>query len=237
MKRIFFLSLLLIPVIHTWGQSEKVFLQISSQKLHGGKVTKSTSDVFLNLDNGEMKIHYHKPNELIVSTNKYGEMQVYDPLKNEVLRQQNILFSSDNEPVYYFFNQQGQDLGLSNMGFVLQTSDFEDLYLVSYWNAPMELAEQIGKAKLVQKDYLPIYLAYFNKRGDMIQKIFFSEWNFDFVSVFPQRITQIDFISKTDSIITKREYSRFETGTRAEQSFNNIEIPADAKVIKPRATN
>ena len=209
-----------------------VYLEIESRKLHNGKVVTHNSELLLNIDNGEMIIHYTQPQEMYIFSNKLGEMKLYYPKRNEVLRQQNMMFSSEGEAMYHFFNNQGQDLGLTESGFFIDKSELEDQYLVTDWNSPPELASQISKAKLVQEDYLPIYLAYFDAEEKVKQKLYLSEWSFESIAVYPKRMTQIDFLSNNDSIISKKIYKNLKLGKAASESFAFISIPEDAKLIK-----
>lgn len=209
-----------------------VFLETTSQRLHDQEVATTTSEILLNIDNGEMKVHYLTPQEFYIFTNKHGEMEMYYPSKNELMRQQNLLFSSENEPVYHFFNNQAQDLGLANMGFLLETSELDGDFLVSEWVAPPELMKSVSKAVLAQQDYLPVFVAYYNVDGKVKQKIYFSDWDYQSFAVYPKRITQIDFLPNNDSIISKRTYKNIHLGQQAKSHFTNIEIPDNAKLIE-----
>jgi len=209
-----------------------VYLKVSTKRLHQNKVVSSDYELFVNCDNGEMITHYSEPNDFYVFTNRLGEMQAYYPKKNEVVRQQNMLFSSKNDPIYQFFTTQSQDLGLSELGFVLQESNLEDNYLVTEWNPPVELMKDILSVKLVQESYLPIFVSYTSPDEKDKQKIYFSDWNMDNFAIYPQRITQIDFLPENDSIISKKIYSNLLIGKPAEQIFPIVSIPSDAKLVK-----
>ncbi|MDA3893159.1 MAG: hypothetical protein PF517_15970 [Salinivirgaceae bacterium] len=209
-----------------------VYLKVSTSRLHKNKVASSNYELFVNCDNGEMITHYAEPNDFYVFTNRLGEMQAYYPKKNEVVRQQNMLFSSKNDPVYQFFTTQSQDLGLSELGFVLQESNLEDHYLVTEWNPPIELMKDILSVKLVQEDYLPIFVSYVSPDEKAKQKIYFSDWNMDNFAIYPQRITQIDFLPDNDSIISKKTYTDLLIGKQAEEVFPLVSIPSSAKLVK-----
>lgn len=209
-----------------------VYLQVEQQKLHNGRVISYQSELLLNINNGEMIVHYTTPQEFYVFSNKLGEMQLYYPKRNEVIRQQNLMFSSENEAMYHFFNNQGQDLGLTESGFFIDKSEIEDQYLVTIWNAPAQLSAQVSKAKLVQEDYLPIYVAYFDAKDQVKQKLYLSEWDFESIAVYPKRMTQIDFLPNNDSIISKKVYKNLKLGQAAHESFTYTTIPENAKLIK-----
>ncbi|HBO74072.1 MAG TPA: hypothetical protein DD653_05220 [Marinilabiliales bacterium] len=229
---LFLQGLLLLTTQSSYSSNNYIFVEVVTKRLHQQKVVSTTSEILVNTDNGEMIIHYKEPHNFYVFTNKLGEMQVYYPSKNEIMRQQNFLFSSENDPIYQFFSDQSQDLGLSDMGFTLKNSVLEDHYLVTEWIPPVAYMQHILKAILVQEDYLPIYISYINSSEKVKQKIYFSEWNINDRGVYPQRITQIDYITEKDSIISKKSYSNLKIGSEAERFFPKITIPNDAKLVK-----
>jgi outer membrane lipoprotein-sorting protein len=49
----------------------------------------------------------------------------------------------------------------------------------------------------------------------------------------PFTITEFEYLSSTDSIITKRTYSNLKTNMQVDEKFLNFKIPANAKVIRP----
>ncbi len=213
--------------------SNHIYLKVSSQRLHKNQVASSSYEILVNFDNGEMVMHYSVPEEFYVFTNKLGEMKVYYPKKNEVLIEQNYLFSSENDPIYHFFTNQSMDLGLTQMGFILKKSELDEHFLVTEWIPPIELMNQIQKVKLVQEDYLPVFISYVDLENNEKQKIYYSDWNMDCIAVYPQRITQIDYIPNNDSIISRKIYSNILIGSAAVKMFPSIRISDDARLIKP----
>lgn len=231
MKHLYLLTILVFAIMQTFAQTH-VSLNVETKKLHNKKVVSSNYELLINCDNSEIVMHYFSPNEFYVFTNRHGEMKAYYPDKNEVLRQQNMLFSSNNDPIYQFFTNQAQDLGLAQMGFTIEKSELDEQYLVTEWVPPIELLNQMHKVKLVQQDHLPIFISYFDTENNVKQRIYFSEWNMESFAIFPMRITQIDYLPNNDSIISKKSYSQLLTGSAALNQFPKVEIPSDAKLIK-----
>lgn len=228
---VFFIGLIALFQIKAYCSSNYIYVEVETKRLHLQKVVTTRSEILVNTENGEMIIHYKEPQNFYVFTNKFGEMKVYYPSKNEIIRQQNLLFSSENDPIFQFFSNQSQDLGLSDLGFTLQKSTLEDHYLVTEWIPPVEYLQHILKAILVQENDLPIYISYINNTESVKQKIYFSEWNYTTLGTFPQRITQIDYLTTQDSIISKKTYSNLKEGNDAESIFPKITIPDDATLI------
>jgi hypothetical protein len=161
-------------------------------------------------------------------------MTVYFPAKNEVMKQQNMFFSSENDIMYQFFSNNANDLGLKVSGFVLEETKYEEQYLVTIWKNTATGNSQFAKAKLVQEDYLPIYLAFYDKNGKIIQKIYFANWQNTQAAFFPTKITQIDYVAQNDSIVSRKVYSNVIIGPSAKERNVNIAIPQNAKLISTK---
>jgi hypothetical protein len=206
-------------------------MQSESRRVHKGKIISVRSEVFLELDEAKMTVHYHYPEEYYVYTNKHGEMQVYYPDKNETLIEQNPLFSSENEVLLHFFTNRSEDLGLKQAGFSMTDISEDGKYLVTSWMPPPDLTSKFSKAELVHENYLPIFMAFYNTREEVMQKIFFSKWESNQYATYPTRITQIDFVKKNDSIVSRKTYENILFGDAANEQAIELDIPDDAKLI------
>ena len=49
----------------------------------------------------------------------------------------------------------------------------------------------------------------------------------------PFAITEFEYMSPTDSIITKRVYSNLKINTQVDEKFLDFKIPSSAKVVVP----
>lgn len=225
-------ALLLAIMLSCFGPIvAQVYLQTETKRLHDSKVVSTKSEILLDVTTGLMQINYSKPDIFSVETNSFGEMTVYFPAKNEVLKQRNMFFSSESDLIYHFFTQNANDLGLKQSGFKLIKSEYENDYLVTIWVQQIKSPIPFEKAKLVQEDYLPIYLEFYNKDEDVVQKTYFTSWKQTDVTVFPTKITQIDFVGESDSIISRKVYSELVTGPAANLKFKKVNIPDNAKLI------
>jgi len=216
---------------HILTVSSQVYMQTETKRVNKGKVISTKSEIYLELGNGQMTVHYFQPDEFYVFTNLYGEMTVYFPKTNEVMKQQNMFYSSENEIMYQFFSNNANDLGLTASGFVLQDTKYEEQYLVTNWKSAVSRSSKLVKAQLVQEDYLPIYIAFFDENDKLVQKIYFANWQNTQAAFYPTKITQIDYIAENDSIVSRKTYDGILTGPTAKNKFAKITIPENAKLI------
>lgn len=227
-KRGFWLVVLAFIILPAYSQ---VYLQSETKRVNSGKVISTKNEIYLEIGNGQMSVHYFQPSEFYVFTNVFGEMTVYFPKSNEVMKQQNMFYSSENEIIYQFFTNNANDLGLAASGFVLKDTKNEGQYLVTTWKLAGAKSTRLVKAELVQEDYLPIYIAFFDANDKIVQKIYFSNWKNTELAFFPTKITQIDFITEKDSIVSRKVYSDVITGALSKNKFPTITIPENAKLI------
>lgn len=212
--------------------SAQVYLQSETKRLHNDEVVTTQNEILIELSSGQMFVHYSKPDEFYVNTNIYGEMTVYFPESNEVMKQYNAFFSSESELIYHFFLQQTNDMGLTEGGFKAIETHMEDKYLVTTWEAEEYNDSKFAKAKLVEENYLPIFLSFSDENDKVLQKIYFTDWETKDAVVFPTRITQIDYIAEGDSILSRKLYKDVLTGATANEKYKKVEIPEDAKLIE-----
>ncbi len=209
----------------------QVYIKSETKRLNNGKVVMTQSEILLEKDNGKMTVHYSIPEEFYVYTNTFGEVTVYFPATNEVMKQQNAFYSTKSEMIYHFFAQQAYDLGLSKSGFRVVDTRYDEQYLVTTWESSRVDVSDFKKAELVMEDYLPIYLSFQGEEKEIKQKSYFANWEKIDAILYPTTITQIDFIPGGDSIVSRKRYSEVVTGEEAERMFNKVEVPDDAKLI------
>jgi outer membrane lipoprotein-sorting protein len=53
----------------------------------------------------------------------------------------------------------------------------------------------------------------------------------------PFTITEFEYLSPTDSVITKRIYSNLKTNAQVDDNYLNYKVPANAQVIRPAEQN
>lgn len=158
---------------------------------------------------------------------------IYNPAANTFSQQQNYMLGTETNQLYFFMENKRNDLGLSAMGYTAKNTRFEDGLKITDWLAPMNLASQLSKVELVHEKGNPIFMAYHAANGTVIKKMYFHKYAqiSEYISL-PSTITQIDFKSPTDSIITKTTYSEFRINQTVSDDKLNFVVPPNAKVLK-----
>lgn len=212
-------------------QNNKISLHFEHSTLNKGNKTITQADLYLLIDLGKIITHFIYPEELIHITQITGETKIYIPGKNEVILKQNELFKSDYNLVYLFTNNYIQDLGLENLGFKLASSEIEDNYQISFWQAEQATNQADITIKMVHENYAPVYQEYI-KDNKTIKKIYYSDYQNLNKFILPLRVTEIEYLPTGDSIINRTIYSDIKTGLQANSQYFNFKIPDDAKIIE-----
>jgi hypothetical protein len=216
------------------SDSRRISVTMESKRLHKGKVVTVKADIFFKYTEGILIMHYSYPNDYVFMTNTKGEVKVYYPDKNEVMVQQNQMFSSDNDALYFFLSNKLNDLGLKESGYKLQSTKFENGLTVSSWLPPAMLLNKISRVQLAHENYLPIYSAYYNAANRPLRKVYFSNYYVANQAAIPQRITEIEYLPNGDSVISRKIYSNINFDGQARSSYFDFKIPANAKLLTLR---
>jgi hypothetical protein len=209
----------------------RLSVRMESKRLYNGKVTVIKADLYFKYTEGTLLMHYFYPSDYLFITNSKGEVKMYFPDKNEVMTQQNQMFASDNDALYFFLNNQVNDLGLKEMGYSVKATRFEEGLTITEWLPPTWQIGQISKVELAHENYLPIYTAYYNEKSKAIRKVYFSNYFMSNAAALPQRITEIEYLPNGDSIISRKIYSDIKFDLNASGEYFDFKIPADAKPI------
>ncbi len=211
---------------------ERISLKMIQKRLFKDKYLNVEANIYYNFENGKMITNYIYPENYIFISNKYGETKIYYPDKNQVEIKVDEMLSSENNLLFYFTSNQTYDMGLKSLKFKINETHFEEDLMITLWSPPTELLEKINKIKIVHKDYLPIYTAYFNNKNQITKKIFYSKYeNFTKFSI-PCLITEFNFLENGDSTVSKIIYSDIKIGRDANGNLFDFEIPSDAKILK-----
>ena len=241
MKRIaIFQKFLLLPLLVVMlsafvpqKQIERMSMNVTSKSLKEGKSVTTTAQVYYtSASGGYMITHSIKPFESYMMINSKGELKIYDPKDNTVIIKPNSGISSQASFMYYFLNGGTADMGLKAAGFSISDTRFENGMVVTTWMPPSVLVGVMGKAELVHENYLPVYMAYYNSKGEPVLKVFYS--NFTNVSdvKFPLSVTEFRFTTPKDSTIEKKVYSDIKTNALVNEQQMNFKIPENARVLK-----
>ncbi len=209
----------------------KVSASMTMRTSHKGKTTNTHAELCY-ATSGRMVTLFPKPSELYLFNNANGELRVYDPTKNTVLQQQNATYSTETTQFFFFLHNRKADLGLSSMGFSLGTTKFENGVMITTWKSPTPLAKNIKRVELVHKGQNPIYMKYVDPSERIIKKVFYYDYTKLGIVDFPQTITQIDYVTAKDSIITKTAYGALKINEQVQSNLLEFIIPSNAKVIK-----
>jgi len=217
---------------HPLNNIDKISLAITSKTLKNGEYVVTKGEVFYRTSGGLLVTHFTSPIENIVITNANGELKIYDSQTNTVIMKQGRDYSSENSFIYYFLIGQTQDMGLKSSGFQLQDTKIENNLVITTWFPPAELLSHLSKAELVLENHQPVFMGFYNKEEKAVQKIFYS--NFQKVGEInmPMNITEFQYVTGNDSVITKRVYSDVKINEKVDDTYLNFKIPSDAKIIK-----
>jgi outer membrane lipoprotein-sorting protein len=221
---------LVVTSVSVFSQASCISVHMTSQSLSEGKKYVQQANCYFNNESGVFTIHYYEPNHFVKITNRKGEMKLYFPELNQVSIKQDFYFSSENELLYYFVNNFTDDLGLRKEGFNLTKSWYEGEYLITLWAAPPELPG-IHSIKMVFEEMKPIYSVYTDIEGNILKKIYYSDYYETYDFVLPANITEISYPADQDSVIRRILYSDIKLNKEVDPAFLNFTIPPDAKTM------
>lgn len=73
--------------------------------------SKIISTIYYSSD-GKMISHYTEPEPMVVMNNRKGDITIYSIRNNTVSRQNNFIFSTETNQLYYFLDNKKSDFGL-----------------------------------------------------------------------------------------------------------------------------
>jgi outer membrane lipoprotein-sorting protein len=216
---------------------DKISLDLISKTLYQGKSVSFKSEVFYKSVGATMVTHFTSPKEKIVITNGNGEYKEYDFKNNTVTLLQGIDLSSKNSLFYSFLSGSIGDMGLKSLGYKLINTKVEQKMVITTWVPEGENSVKTKKAEIVHENYLPIYLAFYDINDKPMHKSFYSNFQQVGSVKMPFTITEFEYLSPTDSVITKRIYSNLKTNAQVDDNYLNYKVPANAQVIRPAEQN
>lgn len=196
-----------------------------------GKITTLKTTIYYNV-NGKMVTYYSRPDNIVIINNERGQVSVYDKDNNSVIQSQNAYYSTKTNELYYFINNKKDDLGLAEIGFTIKDVNYEDGLTVTEWWPPSEGMKYFSSIKIVHDKENPIFMEYKDHTEMVVKKVYF--YNYEQVNQidFPRSITQIDFKTERDSIVSKTQYENIRFNVPEATEKLNFKIPTDAKLIK-----
>jgi len=225
-------AFLLLSSFNLQSPVNKVSMDVTIRTLSNGKSVTGTAEVYFSSDNGgEMLTHTIKPVESFIFINSKGELKVYNPSDNTVMIEPNSGVTSQSSFIYYFLNGSTNDMGLKKSGYLLTDTRFENNMVITTWLPPAVMAGLMGKAELVHENYQPVYLAFFNDKGEPAMKVYYSNFYKSGNQTLPLTVTEFRYRSPADSTIEKKVYSNVKFNNDVEARFSTYRIPENAKVL------
>ncbi len=206
----------------------RVSADVEVKTLMDGKVTTVTKRTFCN-GNGRVVTVFSSPTKFVTCANLSGEVKMYSPADNTVFSDRKDDFSTKDELLYLFLSGRSADMGLTSFGYKLVSSEPEEGgYLKRTYKSSKSGA--VPKIEIVLKDYLPVYIAYYNGAGKIVSKTYLSSYDMSSRLVLPARVTSIDYLKNRDSTVVRTLYSNIRIDSD-EPEFS-FEVPSDAVAIK-----
>ncbi len=211
------------------GSVEKLMLKMRSQSLHKGKVVVMEADLYYNHLAGNLVTRYSNPAGQVILTNSKGELTIYDENANSVNYRQGAEYSTTNNLIYFFLQGKTQDLGLAESGFQLMSTTIEEGVVVTEWFPPASFYRLFNNIKLVHKEFLPVYAAYYDTSRKIAKRVYYSNYQQIGDINFPMLITEFNYIGN-DSIINRIRFSELKLNQQAISPWFNFKVPADAQI-------
>lgn len=205
---------------------------VTVRQVHNGKSVRVEKQIFYS-SNGNLVVHFTKPQEYYMITNRLGETSVYQPKANEVMQMNDQSMSTEGELLAVFMSPSYADLGLPRLGFVLSKVEKEGSDQVKTYTPTRLDDKAIKKVVVVCRDGNPIYCAFYNQSDQVTKKTYYSRYVELPVMTFPTMVTQIAYDNKGDSVIKREEYSNIRTKDFPADALFDYRVPANAKRVTP----
>jgi hypothetical protein len=223
---------IIVSSFHSQPGSNRVSLHVVNKTLKNNKVITFESDIYYKGNERKMLTKFTRPSNYLMMHSATGESQVFDPVKNEVQLLHHDFLKTENHLLYFFFSNQIQNLGMNEAGYHLVNTRKENGSLISTYQPNAENKEDIIKVEMVHENFAPIYAAFYNSKGWISRKIYYSDYHSYDRFLLPGRITEITYSAPKDSIISKTVLSDVKTGKQAVSEYFDFEVPGNAKVVK-----
>ncbi|MCR5560292.1 MAG: outer membrane lipoprotein-sorting protein [Bacteroidales bacterium] len=229
--RLFFLILALAFAGARPVAAQRLFhVDVQTKTVNKGKMRAADKGIWytrggnLNIEwrNGARTYYY-------VST-PYGFTDVYYPSSKEVTTLDQQMFNPSDELLWLFAEGGIEDMGLAREGFVLKSFTKDGDYTVRRYE-PRKSGGMCTRVDVAfDSDYLPVYCAYFDKKGRILTKTYLSDYTSVKGFAFPMRVTEISYLlEKNDSTVRLDLYRGLEIDEPADMF--GFRVPSDAKRV------
>jgi outer membrane lipoprotein-sorting protein len=230
----FVLCIFYTLVSHAQSALNAVQLDVKQDIVAKSKVLKVESQLYYNLNSGEQITRSTKPAEMYYTSNASGELKVYDPNKNTVIVTNEPEQSTNYGFLNMFLSNNKSDFNLKKAGFTLIKTEIDkDKNVISIYKKALGNKKEVY-AKLVQENFLPIYICFYNEKNEIFSKTYYTDYAKVDKYQIPLKITEINILSiKKDSVIDRRIYSNIKVNSDVNPKLKSFKVPNDAKVLKP----
>ena len=211
----------------------RVAADVTIQQAHKGKSVRVEKQVYYNA-NGSLVVHFTYPTQYYVITNRLGETSVYQPQTNEVMQMNDASVSSEDEMIALFMTPNYTDLGLQQLGFVLNKVERKGGDQIGTYVPTGNNSRDISRAVVVCREGNPIYCAFYDHDGLMTRKTYYSRYTEFRTFTMPTLVTQIAYNGLGDSVIKREEYRNIRTEGFGSESLFDFTIPNNAKRVSPK---
>jgi len=202
---------------------------VVAKQVFDGKVITTHKHVWCS-STGVLVSSFSLPKSYISVQTMQGNGQLYFAESNSVYNDNSGAMSCKDELLYIFLTGGVYDMGLSQYGYKLKSSDTDsDGYVKRTYTCNVPGAAPV--AELVTKNYLPVYLAHKRADGKVMGKLFLSNYvQVGRLSV-PARTTEIVYKSAKDSIVVRTDYKNLIADDKSDP-LGGFQVPSDAKVLQ-----
>ena len=234
-RLIVFLSLALALVSAGTASAQRLFhVEEQTKTVSGGKMRAADKALWYTRG-GNLIIRWTQSfNTYYTISTPFGFTDLYYPASNESTTLDRQMFNSADELLYVFAEGGAEDLGLAKQDFALKSSKKDGPYTVRRYE-PRKSGAMCAWAELVlDADALPVQCSYFNKKGKVITKTYFSKYTTVKGFAFPMRVTEISYLlEKNDSTVRLDLYKNLQVDVPDE--MYGFHVPSDAKVVDMKA--
>ena len=203
---------------------------LTQEKLYKGKVTKTHIELYIDLKRSRIIKVINAPQKAIMTTNTLGEMEIYYPESNTLIRKQKDIYSADNEVLFYLLKYKDYNLGISKAGATKTDTEMDEGTLVTKWAPPQATKHLVKEVKLVFKNNVPIYTSYTQPSGEKQKETFYYKYKKVNGLPVPTKITEYLYTNTEERVTSRTTYSNI-TPTTGTESIYQFEVPKNAELI------
>ena len=226
--RPFCLILFLIASLPLYAQ-RRVSADVAVKMIGNGNATNMTKSVYCSSDGRMISVSNTKDGRIFVLTNIHGETSIYNENSKEVAMDNRGLMLSTDELLQIFLLRRATDMGMGAYGYQLTKTTREEQYIKKVFE-PKKQNSNCSRVEIVFDEFKPIYCAYFDHKGKIITKVYYSQYALQDRFMFPTRVTEITYANAKDSIVKLDLYTNIQVDQ--DDPMFDFQVPVDAKVIK-----